>query len=631
MDPDRTWLGSIIARAEAPEPEATVTAWADAHRFLDTKNAAEPGLWRTSRTPYLRAIMDDLSTSSPVERVIFMKGTQVGSTEAGNNFLGYIIDRAPGPAMAVLPTVEMAKRTSKQRIDPLIESSPVLRRKVAPARSRDSGNTVLMKEYPGGVLILTGANSAVGLRSMPVRFLFLDEVDAYPQDADREGDPIALAVKRTDTFNRRKIYIVSTPTVEGASRIEAEFLATDQRRYFVPCRHCGEVQTLKWAQVRWTELGLPPEKAAYLCEHCGAVLEEHDKPAMLAAGEWRPTAAGTTPRARGYHLSALYSPWFTWGQAAIEFLAARKAPARLKTWTNTVLGETWREADEAPDWRRLFERREGFAQGLVPTGALVVTAGVDVQNDRLEVQLVAWGRGFEAWVIDYAILSGSPAQPAVWTALERILDRPLDHAGGGVLPLARMAIDTGGHHTSEAYGFARGRPRVMACKGSDRTPSVIGTPSFVEVSRNGRRIRRGVQLWPVGVSLIKGQLYERLRLPLPVEGEAKAEGLIHLARFLDAEYFRQLTAERRVRRVTKTGAQRTEWEATRERNEVLDTLVLATAAAYGEGLQRWKEADWQAAEAAIGLRRPEPAAAPLPAPAEALRPGATIRSGWMTR
>ena len=243
----RTWRDGLT-----PDPELTVSGWADSHRVLSPRGANEAGPWRTSRTPYLREIMDALSPMHPAQRVVVMKGAQIGATETGSNWIGYVIHHAPGPMLAVQPTVELAKRFSQQRIDPLIDESPVLRCKVAPARSRDCGNTVLSKEFPGGILVMTGANTAVGLRSMPVRFLFLDEVDAYPPLADEEGEPVALAEARTRTFSwRRKVFLVSTPTVKGLSRIEREFEASDLRRFFLPCPLCGAAQWLKFERLRW--------------------------------------------------------------------------------------------------------------------------------------------------------------------------------------------------------------------------------------------------------------------------------------------------------------------------------------------------------------------------------------------
>src|SRR5438552_7394144 len=220
---------SAFGQGVAPEPLLNVSAWADQHRFLSSTAAAEPGRWRTARTPCLREIMDCPSPSHPAERVVVMAGAQIGKTECGNNWIGYVIHRSPGPMLMVQPTVEVAKRVSKQRLAPMIESTPVLRARVAEARSRDSGNTVQVKEFEGGLLIITGANSGAGLRSMPIRFLFMDEVDEYPGDVDGQGDPIALAEKRTSTFARRKIFLTSTPTIKGLSRIDREYLASDRR------------------------------------------------------------------------------------------------------------------------------------------------------------------------------------------------------------------------------------------------------------------------------------------------------------------------------------------------------------------------------------------------------------------
>jgi phage terminase large subunit GpA-like protein len=236
-----------------PDPLLTVSEWADQFRMLSQTASAEPGWWRTDRTPYLREIMDCLSPSSGVEKVVFMKGAQVGGTEAGNNWIGYVIDQAPGPMLVVLPTVEMGKRWSKGRFAPLIDDTPAIRAKVKDPRSRDAGNTVQSKEFPGGIVVITGANSAVGLRSMPVRYLFMDEIDGYPCDADGEGDPVSLAVQRTATFARRKILEVSTPTVSGLSRIEKEFESSDQCFFHVPCPDCSEYQVLKWANLKWQD------------------------------------------------------------------------------------------------------------------------------------------------------------------------------------------------------------------------------------------------------------------------------------------------------------------------------------------------------------------------------------------
>ena len=338
-----------------PDPDLTVSDWADAHRWLSSRAAAEPGRYRTARAPYLREIMDALSPGHPAQRISFMKAAQVGATEAGNNWIGFVIHHAPGPMLAVLPTVEMAKRASRGRIDPLIAESPVLRERVSPARSRDAGNAMLSKEFPGGILVMTGANSATGLRSMPARYVFLDEVDAYPASADEEGDPVTLAEARTTTFaHRRKVFLVSTPTIRGLSRIERAFEASDQRRYFVPCPHCGAMQWLQFERLRWAKG--KPETAAYHCAGCERAIAEHHKTEMLARGEWRATAVSADPKAIGFHLSALYSPlgWKSWAEIARDWLAAQASDEMLRAARNTALLHKSAEGANSPSPGRTY-------------------------------------------------------------------------------------------------------------------------------------------------------------------------------------------------------------------------------------------------------------------------------------
>ena len=353
---------------------------------------------------------------------------------------------------------KLAKRNSKQRIDLLIEESEVLRERVKERRSRDSGNTVLSKEFPGGVLILTGANSAVGLRLMPARYLFLDEVDGYPGDVEGEGDPILLAERRSATFQRRKILLVSTPKTKGVSRIEREYEQSDQRRYFVSCPHCREHQTLEFANLRWPE-GRPAE-AAYACRHCGSLIGERHKTWMLEHGEWRATTPGDG-RTAGFHLSSLYSPvgWFSWADAAAMHERARTTPDLMKGFVNTVLGLPFAEAAEAPEWRRLYERREGYPLVVVPAGGLFLTAGADVQRDRIEVEVVAWGRGKASWSVDYRVLVGDTARPEVWARLDALLARDWPHARGPTLPIRVLGVDAG-YATQDVYAWVRRQPQA---------------------------------------------------------------------------------------------------------------------------------------------------------------------------
>lgn len=557
-----------------PDPDLTVSQWADEYRMLSQKASAEPGRWRTDRTPYLREIMDELSPSSPMQRVVFMAGAQVGKTETGNNWLGFVIHMAPGPMMLVQPTVDMAKRLSKQRIAPMIEESPALANKVADARSRDSGNTQLIKEFPGGFMIITGANSAVGLRSTPVRFLFLDEVDGYPVDLDGEGDPVNLAERRTTTFARRKVFMCSTPTVKETSRIEREYEASDQRRFMVPCPHCGEEQWLKWAQIRWDNDD--PRTAHYVCEANGCVIEEHHKTEIMAKGRWVAQAKGDGKTA-GFHLNSLYSPlgWKSWAEIVAEFLLAKNDPSLLKTWINTILGETWEDEIAARIGSgELMDRTEQYARMVAPEGVLAITAGIDVQNNRLAAQIIGWGRGEEAWVLDNQEIFGDPAQPEVWKQAEDLILTPLKHELFGDVQIMATCIDSGGHHTHEVYNFARRlkRHHVMAIKGqSQRNKPVIGRPSKVDLNVRGKVLKRSAEVWPVGTDTAKSALYARLKLNTP------GQNFVHFPD-LPVEYFEQLTAERLVTKYIK-GFPVREWQKKPgQRNEALDTFVYAFAA-----------------------------------------------------
>lgn len=601
---ERAWRDGLT-----PDPLITVSEWSDRHRMLSSKASAEPGRWRTSRTPYLKAIMDCLSPTSPVERVVFMKAAQLGATEMGSNWIGYVIHHAPGPMMAVWPTVEMAKRNSKQRIDPLIEESAALAELIAPARSRDSGNTILAKEFRGGVLVMTGANSAVGLRSMPVRYLFLDEVDGYPLDVEGEGDAISLAEARTRTFARRKIFIVSTPTISGASAIEREYEASDQRRYFVPCPHCKHPQWLRFEQLRWDKGA--PESAAYICEACDTAIAEHHKTWMLEHGEWRAMTQGKTA---GFHLSSLYSPvgWRSWRDIAAAWEAAVNkesgSAAAIKTFKNTELGETWVEEGEAPDWQRLVERREEYRIGSVPQGGLLLVGGADVQKDRIEASVWAFGRGKESWLVEHRVLMGDTARDAVWKALAAMLVEQWTHASGAAMPLARFALDTG-FATQEAYAFVRAchDARVMAVKGVPRGAALIGTPTAIDVSQGGKKLRRGIKVFTVAGGIAKLEFYNNLRKSADVGEDGLTPvfpaGFVHLPK-IDAEFIQQLCAEQLITRRDRNGFPVREWQKMRERNEALDCYVYARAAASSAGLDRFEERHWRELERQLGVAPP---------------------------
>ena len=572
-----------------------ISEWADKYRILSQKASAEPGKWRTSRTPYLKEIMDCLSPYSGIEKVVFMKGAQIGGTEVGNNFLGYIVHLSPGPVMLVMPTVDGAKRTSKTRIDPMFAAIPELKGVISDRRSKDASNTTLMKEFQGGVLVLTGANSAIGLRSMPVRYIFLDEIDAYKGDVEGEGDPVNLAIKRTSTFNRRKIFMVSTPTIQGVSRIEYEYEQSDQRHYMVPCPYCNKRQSLKWKQIHFENDD--PATATYVCEHCGAIIEEHLKTWMLENGIWE--KSNPKSNVAGFHLSSLYSPvgWFSWADAVKQFLDAKNKDNLLKVWVNTVLGETWLEKGEAPEWQILFDKREDYQQEIVPSGGLFLTAGADVQKDRIECEVVAWGRNKESWSVGYFIINGDTAREEVWNELSEFSKRYFEHSSGVMLPISRFAIDSG-FATQQVYNWVRKQPInfAMAIKGTDSGVTPLGLPTRVDLNINGKRLRRGAKVWSVGTSILKSELYQFLRLTQN-EDESYPAGYCHFPKY-DSEYFKQLTAEQLVTKMVR-GYQKREWQKTRERNEALDCRVYARAASISFGIEQFTETKWRNLEKAL--------------------------------
>jgi phage terminase large subunit GpA-like protein len=569
-----TWRTALMDGLR-PEQPLTVSEWADKHRRLSSKASAEPGPWRTSRTPYLREPMDCLSSTSAVQRVVMMFAAQTGKTEAGANWLGYVIDHAPGPMLMVQPTVDMAKRLSKQRLESLINDTPVLSEKIAPARSRDSGNTMFSKEFPGGMMILTGANSATGLRSTPCRYIFCDEIDAFPSDVDGEGDPVSLAEKRATTFARRKILLTSTPTVKDFSRIEAEYERSDQRRFYVPCPCCNVMQWLKWPQLKWENN--ESSTAAYECEVCHERFAEIHKAAMLRSGEWRATAPSNGKTA-GFHLSGLYSPlgWLSWAEMVDDFLRAKTDAPMLKSFVNTRLAETWEEdfaSKVSADG--LLERCEHYEAAMVPDGGLALTVGVDVQDNRLAISVWAWGREEEGWLLDHQEIYGDPSRQELWKQLDEVVLREWPHAVGPAMRPDVVAIDSGGHFTAEVYQYARerGRQGVVAIKGqSQRGKPPIGKGSKVDVNYQGRTLKRGAMVYLVGGDTVKTTLFGRLK------HNEQGAGFLHFHMGTTGEYFEQLTAEKQVLRYNRGGFPTREWvKKPSARNEALDCLVYAYA------------------------------------------------------
>lgn len=601
-----------------PEPRITVSEWADNNRWLDSKSSAEPGLYRTNRTPYVREIADHLSVTSIIRYVVVMKGAQVGLTEVGNNWLGYIIDCAPGPILAVQPTDNMVERNSKMRIAPMIEMCPTLSKKIKPNTSRNSGNTLTQKEFPGGVLILASAGSATGLRSMPARYVMADETDAFPGDVDGEGSPISLMEKRTSTFSGNKKFLkISTPTIEGASIIESEFLLTDQRYYHVPCPHCAGVQVLKFEQLRWEPKEY--ESTFYECEHCAGKIEERHKTQMLDNGLWIATKPeNASLYTVGYHLSALYSPagWKAWAEVAEEWDKSQGDENKLKSFYNTVLGVTWKEKTDAPEWERILERaeRDNPPVRKAMKDVAVITIGADVQGDRIELEIVGWMPGKKSQSIDYRQLDGDPAKPEVWEKLDAVLSEQFEREDGVFLPVRMTAIDSG-HETAHVYAWAKkhGFTRVVPIKGQERLQQHFAPPKAIDTTKHGKKIGKQ-KVWQVGSSFIKSETYGFFRQTINPDTGVVPDGYCYFPP-RPTHYFRGLTAEVVQFQKDRKGYVKPVWVKKYLRNEPLDCRVYARAAAAIVGIDNWKPHRWEREGQFTHSTEPEIPKVIAPAPA----------------
>jgi phage terminase large subunit GpA-like protein len=559
--------------------------------------------------------------------VVVMKSAQVGWTEALNNTVGFHIHRDAAPIMVVQPTLELAETWSKDRLAPMLRDTPALHGLIADAKSRDSGNTLLKKSFVGGSLTIVGANAPAGLRSRSIRVLAFDEVDAYPASAGAEGDPISLATNRTKTFRNRKILMGSTPTIKGVSRIEKAFKESDQRYYFVPCPHCNEHQRLVWEQVKWDDG--KPETAHYVCVHCGSMLSDADKPAMLRSGEWRPTAASGVA---GFHISELYSPWSTWVEMATAFLVAKTLPETLKTWINSALGETWEEDGSTVEPGSLLERRETYGAEMIPAGVAMLTIGADVQNDRVELQLNGWGAGEENWIIDQHVIRGDPDGAALWQEVDEYLLRKYVTEDGRALTCEAAAIDSGGLSTQTVYNFvvSRKRRRVWAVKG------MAGTGKLAWPKKASRTPKSRAMVFILGVDTIKSTLYGRL-----AKVAEPGPGYVHLHAGADEEFCKQLTSEKAVTKYVR-GRPAVVWSPRSSgiAQEAQDCWVYAYAAMLGRGgagvvaglLRRAERSPVRqsAAEPQTVTERQEEA--PKPTPPVQRKPFVNARrSGWVKR
>ena len=591
-------------RGLKPDPELWIDEWADKYQVIpkDT-GAAEPGKYHTDRTPYAREPQRCLSPMHPAKRVVTMIASQLMKTQVALNWIGGCIHMAPANILVLLPTEKLSKRVSG-RIDKTIKAVPVLAERVAKSRSRDARNTLDTKEFEGGALYCATAGSASNLAELTARWIYGDEVDRWEMDVDDDGDPIKQAEARGSTFGRRaKFYYSSSPTLKGVSRISDLFEQGDQRHYYVPCPHCRTMQVLEWEGLKY---GPDYKLVQYLCcnPDCGALIEEHHKGWMLANGEWRTHAEGDGETA-SFTLSALYAPagWLSWTDMAKEYDEARKLQEKgdvgsMQVFYNTRLAKLWDSSEEMTKAKELQKRAlaEGLPLGLVPAGALILTAAVDTQHNRLELLVMGWGPGMERWTVDFQIIAGDPAEERTWALLDERLKTRYRHVSGVDMSICATCIDSGGHHTDEVYQFTRLRRwrNVLAVKGSSRRgrPVLAQRPSKVDVTWKGSTEKEGAELWMIGTDTAKDWIYNRYQLE-------DGPGALHFSQDLPDDFFDQCVAEHRVVRYVK-GFRRVEWvKAKSERNEALDLMVYNLAAAQFLGLHRYHEPQWSALRAAV--------------------------------
>jgi phage terminase large subunit GpA-like protein len=603
-----------LATYLAPPPRVNVAQWAEDKRQI--AKGPERGQWRNSRTPYLVEPMECASSFSLYEQVVMMFATQMGKTEVIYNAICQRIDTEPQDMMMVQPTLQDAKDHSTQRFLPTVIATPALAGKVATRRSRDDSTSWRTRSIPGNfTLFFAGANSAASLASKPLGFAVADEADKYPADVDGEGPPIGLLEERMSNFSRRKLIISSTPNIKDQSEIERRYLASDRRRYWVPCPHCGEPQLLVWGADK--EYGLKwlktpggqarPETAVYICMKTGCVIQEHSKTGMLAHGNWRAEAPGAgRGKIAGFHINKLYSPvgWKSWVEMVQEWEEAIAQyrisnPAPLKKFKNSSLAETWEEKGLGSDHQVLAKRAEKYDLGVVPRAALMLTMGVDTHPDRLEARCWAYGRGEESWVVARHIIYGDPnieeGQPgSPWSRLTEIRMTPLERVGGPQMFIEATGIDIQGHNTDAVYKYARDHrsANVLAMRGDkDIGGAVLKRPKLIDVTWRGYTAARSLKLWNVCVDTAKHIFYGRLRLA------NAGPGFIHVPESLrETDEFEGMCAER-LMPSTVNGRAVMRWiNPPGKRNEPLDCAVYAYAAACYLGIQSMREPGWKRRE-----------------------------------
>lgn len=584
-------IHTVLARSLQPRRPLTVSQWCDEHMRLSTKGSSKAGRWVTDRNPPLREPMDNMSARSPVHDQACMFPIQFGKSQIATNSIAYWMDYAPAPIMYALPGEASMSKWVNQKLNPMIEVCKAVRKALSSTASRDSSNQRTFKDFAGGQLYVEHMGSPQRLKSTTVKNLVVDEIDEAPQVLLTGDDPVKMLDGRTSSFptTYKRLYI-STPGITGLSRISKLYEKSDQRRYHVPCPHCGHFQHLQWSGLHWS----PDAKHAwYGCSECGACIEEHHKADMIAAGRWVP--ANPDSPIRGYHINCLYYQFGLgprWIDLVREWLDAQNDPASLKTFVNDRLAETWEDPKmRAVKHNVIADRAEGYRLRHAPRGVLAITVGVDTQDNRLAVHVVGWGRGMTAWTLDYVELAGDPAEEDVWVALTDLLNRSIEREDGVQLRPSATAIDAGGHRTEAVKNYVRQRKitRVMCIFGAvPNNAPILSKGKLADVTWKERTDKRGITIHHVGTVAAKHYLYSRLAADAERQAEAR---LVRFSDELSSDFFPGLVSE-----VYNPVKNRFEKRVTR--NEPLDTWVYAYAAAHHAEvrLHRFTKSDWDALE-----------------------------------
>jgi phage terminase large subunit GpA-like protein len=604
----RERLTLVRQQSLKPPPKLNLVEWADEYRYLSKEASARPGKWTTATVEAARGPM--MAYSDPDVRIVTIQcATQFMKTEFLLNIMGYHIHQDPAPMIAIQPGIREAEAFSKDRVKPMLRDSPVLAAIMPPTKTRDGGDTILHKQFPSGHITFVGANAPSGLAMRPVRVVLCDEINKYPKSAGKEGDPVSLIAERMATFWNSKLVHVCSPTIEGDSRITDEYEAGDQRVFEPPCPFCGHREEMKWSHVKWE--GRNAKTAYYECQGCKQPWDDVTRRRAIESTRFLPSLGWRATKEFNGHasfrVSKLASPWEPLSKIVQKFLNAGSNPERLKTFVNTQLAETWKQSGDAPEWKRLYDRRETYAINSVPEGVRVLMCGVDIQKDYIACEIVGFGRDAESWSIDYRNFSGKPADnegspTSPWRELEKVLNEEWRHPSGARLRVRMMAVDSQ-YETQTVLRWVRRQSaeRVIAIRGEERYPQAIGAPRAVEVHLRGRKKPRGAKQWPVGTNILKNEIYSFLKQEKPTE-ESKEKlpyGFCHFPQYNEA-YFRGITAEQIVPKVIR-GYTKFEWTKVYDRNEPLDCRVYASALRVLGGYDRMTPQQWTELEVGLGL------------------------------